>query len=164
MGILISMPTTLQDHAEIELPDGKVHIEDKSRVYDCGTITWCEGEAIYKDLATGTHYASTLLGCSSKGFCLIQIDDSPSPLWVWPREPASVGGRDRPFPYRKSGESKTSFLTLESFFIQNSLGGPIPESFQDISGATVPINVPESSSNRHSDRMRLIRKINPGVD
>ena len=152
VGILISMPTTIQEHAEIETADGEVHIEDTTKVYDCGTITWCEGEAIYKD-EEGTHFCTTLLGCSSRGFCLIEVEGAPSPLWVFPRDPR---GRDRLFPYRKSGESKTSILTLESFFIQNSLEGPIPESFTDISGVTVPINIPESSSNRHSDRMRLI--------
>ena len=152
VGILISMPTTIQEHAEIETADGEVHIEDTTKVYDCGTITWCEGEAIYKN-EEGTHFCTTLLGCSSRGFCLIEVEGAPSPLWVFPRDPR---GRDRLFPYRKSGESKTSILTLESFFIQNSLEGPIPESFTDISGVTVPINIPESSSNRHSDRMRLI--------
>ena len=164
LGILMSLPTTIQAHGVLESSDGQIHIEDATQVFNAGHITWCNGEAIYKDLATGTHHASTLHGCSSKGFCLVQIHDSPSPLWVWPREPASVGGRDRPFRYRKSGESKTSLATLESFFIQNSLGGPIPESFTDMSGVTVPINVPESSSNRHSDRMRLIREIDHGVD
>jgi hypothetical protein len=164
VGILISLPTTIQAHAELESADSQVHIEDATRVYDGGTITWCEGEAIYKDLGTGTHYASTLLGCSSKGFCLVLVGDSLSPLWVWPREPKEIGGRDRPFPYRKSGESKVSFLSLESFFINNSLNGPVPEFFTDISGVRVAINVPESSSNRHADRMRLIREMDRGID
>ena len=164
LGILISLPTTIQAHGELESSDGRIHIEDATQVFNAGHITWCQGEAIYKDLTTGTHHASTLLGCSSKGFCLVQIDDSPSPLWVWPREPASVGGRDRPFRYRKSGESKTSFVTLESFFIQNSLGGPIPASFTDISGVEVPINVPKSSPKRHADRIRFIREMDPGVE
>ena len=164
VGILTSTPETLQKHADIETPDGQFRIEDATRVYNGGEITWCEGEAIYRDLESGIHYPTTLLGCSSKGFSVIHIDDSPSPLWVWPREPEEIGGRDRPFPYRKAGESEVSYISLESFFIQNSLDGPIPESFTDLSGVVVPINAPKSSPRRHADRIRFIREMDPGVE
>jgi hypothetical protein len=153
----------LQNHVEIECPDGQIRIEDASEVFNAGEITWVRGEAIVKDVTTNAHDTATLLGCSSMGFCLIEPADSP-PFWIGPKEPDEAGGRARPFAaniHDVSGRS-VRFLSLESFFIHDSIDGKIPDSYRDVSGIEVPIEVPKYSLKRHADRDRRHRSTEIG--
>ena len=154
VGIVVALPTTLQNHVEIERPDGQIRIEDASEVFNAGEITWVRGEAIVKDVTTNAHDTATLLGCSSMGFCLIEPPGSP-PFWIGPKEPDEAGGRARPFGayiHDVWGRS-VRLLSLESFFIHDSIDGEIPNSYRDVSGIQVQIEVPKYSLKRHADRI-----------
>jgi hypothetical protein len=155
VGIVVALPTTLQNHVEIERPDGQIRIEDASEVFNAGEITWVRGEAIVKDVTTNAHDTATLLGCSTMGFCLIEPPGS-LPFWIGPKEPDEAGGRARPFGayiHDVWGRS-VRLLSLESFFIHDSIDGDIPDSYRDVSGIQVPIEVPKYSLKRHADRIK----------
>ncbi len=159
VGIVVALPTTLQNHVEIERPDGRIRIEDASEVFNAGEITWVHGEAILKDINTNEHDTATLLGCSSMGFCLVSIDgEAPGspPFRIGPKEPDEAGGRARPFGayiHDVWGRS-VRLLSLESFFIHDSIDGDIPDSYRDVSGIQVPIEIPKYSLKRHADRIK----------
>jgi hypothetical protein len=154
VGIVVALPSTLEDHCDIEVPDGRIRTEDAAGIFNAGEITWVSGEAILKDVILGDHRTATLLGMSSMGFCLIAPEGSP-PFWIAPKEPDAAGGSPRPFAaYIHGVEGRSVHLvSLESFFIQDSIEGAVPGSYTDVSGVEVPINVPKWSPKRHADRI-----------
>ena len=154
VGIAVALPSTLEDHCEIEVPDGRIRTEDASGIFNAGEIMWVHGEAILKDLISGDHRTVTLLGMSSKGFCFVAPEGSPS-FWIAPKEPGAAGGKPRPFAAYIHGVKGRSvrLISLESFFIEDSIEGAIPASYTDVSGVEVPINVPKWSPKRHADRI-----------
>ena len=149
IGIVISLPETLNRHAELEYPDESTEFFDASALRNGGEITWCDGEAIYKELISGRHASTPLKGCSSRGFCLIKPEGSRDYHWIYPREPGSMGGRERAYYYRKEGEATSIGITLESFYVQNTT----LDAYTDITGVTVPIRSPERSPRRHRDAL-----------
>ena len=163
VGIVVALASTLENHVEIEVPDGRIRTEDASGIFNAGGITWVEGEAIWKDVITGEHNTATLLGCSTMGFCLIEPIGTP-PFWIAPKEPNEAGGRDRPFAayIHDVGGRSVRLLSLESFFIHDSIAGKIPDSYRDVSGMEVPIEVPKYSLKRHADRNKRNRSTEIG--
>ena len=158
VGIVVALPSTLEEHCEIEGPDGRIRTEDATGIFNAGEITWVSGEAIVKDIIRGDHRTATLLGMSSIGFCLIAPEGSP-PFWIAPKEPDAAGGRPRPFAeyIHDVGGMSVRLLSLESFFIHDSIDGKIPDSYRDVSGIEVPIEVPKYSLKRHADRNKRNR-------
>jgi len=165
VGIVVALPSTLENHVEIETPDGRIRTEDLGGIFNAGEITWVEGEAIYKDVMTNEHNTATLLGCSTMGFCLIEPIGTP-PFWIAPKEPEEAGGRDRPFTayVHDVGGKSVRLLSLESFFIHDSIDGKIPDSYKDVSGIEVQIEIPKYSLKRHADRNKRNRSTEIGGD
>jgi len=163
VGIVVALPSTLEEHCEIEGPDGRIRTEDATGIFNAGEITWVSGEAIVKDIIRGDHRTATLLGMSSIGFCLIAPEGSP-PFWIAPKEPDAAGGRPRPFAeyIHDVGGMSVRLLSLESFFIHDSIDGKIPDSYRDVSGIEVPIEVPKYSLKRHADRNKRNRSAEIG--
>lgn len=157
IGIVVALPTTLENHVEIELVDGRIKIEDCSEVFNAGEITWVEGEAIYKEVETKEHYPASLLGCTTAGFCLIEPLGS-SPFWIPPKAPDEIGLIARTVvAYIDDARGKTACqLSLESFFVNEATDGKIPSSYTDVSGIKVPIEIPKYSPKRHADRINGI--------
>ena len=52
VGIVVALPSTLENHVEIETPDGRIRTEDSGGIFNAGEITWVKGEAIFKDVNT----------------------------------------------------------------------------------------------------------------
>ena len=151
-GIIVGLHTTLQEHCELEYPDGERELFDAQGCYDGGEIIWTEqgcATAVIKGFLTKKHSEVAVEGVSTRGFCLLVPPGLTEPTWCWPRAPRGADVRPRsPFYYNVDGVC--SGIILESFTIEDA--GLLTE-YRDISGVTVPVTSARRSSSSHRDRL-----------
>ena len=152
-GIVVALHTTLQDHCKLEYPNGDKETFDTQGCYDAGEIIWTksgQASAIVKNTDTGVHVEVALHGVTTRGFCLLTPPGLTGPIWCWPREPKTAGGRARPF-YYKTEEALEGYagIVLESF----ALDAALLTEYQDISGVVVPVSPVTRSRKSHKDHL-----------